>query len=192
MADSPKIIDFQTEAVGRLRRQVDALGEANAALLNRARSHGDAQSRIHAATLAALDAGSLEHLIHVVTQDWVDMLGVDAVAVALETSPDAVRLAPPGLQFIGPGLLGTWLDTGVSVDVRASEAAGLPLFGPAASLIQSQALIRLSLPPQWPRGVLALGSRAPRAFDGPGNAELFAFLGAICTRCLNHWLSIRA
>ena len=191
MADSPKIIDFQHEALGRLRARVDALGEANAALLNRARSHGDAQSRIHAATLAALDAGSLEHLIHVMTQDWVDILGIDAVAVALETSPEAVRLAPPGLQFIGPGLLGTWLDGKASVDVRASEA-GLPLFGPAADLIRAQALIRLHLPPQWPRGLLALGSREPRAFDGPGNAELFAFLGAICARCLNHWLSIRA
>lgn len=191
MADSPKVIDFQFEAMSRLRAQVDALGDAQAALLHFARSHGDIQSRIHAAVLAALDAGGPEHLIHVMTQDWVDILGLDAVAVALETSPEAVRLAPPGLQFIGPGQLGAWLDGGNAVSAR-DVAIGLPLFGPAADLIKSQALIRLPMNERWPRGVLALGSRAPGAFDGLGQVELLSFLGAVSARCLNHWLSVRA
>lgn len=191
MADSPKIIDFQFEAMSRLRAQVDALGEAHASLLRFARSHGDSQSRIHTAVLAAMDAGSPEHFIHVITQDWVDILGVDAVAVALETSPDAVRLAPPGLQFIGPGQLGEWLDGGSAVSARDVEI-GLPLFGPAASLIKSQALIRLPMGERWPRGLLALGSRSPHVFEGLGNVELLSFLGAVCARCLNHWLSVRA
>lgn len=191
MAEPPKIIDFQFEAMSRLRAQVDALGEAHASLLQFARSHGDSQSRIHTAVLAAMDAGSPEHFIHVLTQDWVDILGVDAVAVALETNPEAVRLAPPGLQFIGPGLLGAWLDGGSAVSARDVEI-GLPLFGPAAGLIKSQALVRLPMNDRWPRGVLALGSRSPHAFDGLGNVELLSFLGAVCARCLNHWLNSRA
>src|SRR5690606_31928465 len=119
----------------------------------------------------AMDAGSPEHLIHVITQDWVDILGVDAVAVALETSPEAVRLAPPGLQFIGPGQLGAWLDGGSAVSARDVEF-GLPLFGPASGLIKSQALVRLPMHSRWPRGMLALGSRNPQAFNGLGHVEL--------------------
>ncbi|HLU92125.1 MAG TPA: DUF484 family protein [Pedomonas sp.] len=191
MADAPNIIDFQIEAMSRMRAQVDALGEAHAALLQFARGHGDSQARIHAAALAAMDAGSPEHLIHVITQDWVDILGVDAVAVALETSPEAVRLAPPGLQFIGPGQLGAWLDGGSAVSARDVEF-GLPLFGPASGLIKSQALVRLPMHSRWPRGMLALGSRNPQAFNGLGHVELLSFLGAVCARCLNHWLSLRA
>lgn len=191
MADSPKIIDFQFEAMSRLRKQVDVLGESHASLLHAARSRGDSQSRIHTAVLAAMDAGSPEHLVHVMTQDWVDILGVDAVAVALETSPEAVRLAPPGLQFIGPGQLGAWLDGGNAFSVRDVEI-GLPLFGPAADLIKAQALIRLPMGERWPRGLIALGSRTPNAFERLGNGELLPFLGAVSARCLNYWLSIRA
>lgn len=187
MADPPKIIDFQFEAMSRLRAKVDALGESHASLLHVARSRGDSQSRIHTAVLAAMDAGSREHFVHVLTQDWVDILGLDAVAVALETSPDAVRLAPPGLQFIGPGQLGAWLDGGSAVSVRDVEI-GLPLFGPAAGLIKSQALIRLPMSGRWPRGLLALGSRTPNAFERLGTGELLSFLGAISARCLNYWL----
>ncbi|HEY4546279.1 MAG TPA: DUF484 family protein [Pedomonas sp.] len=189
--DSPKIIDFQFEAMSRLRAKVDALGEAHASLLQVARSRGDSQSRVHTAVLAALDAGSPEHFVHVITQDWVDILGLDAVAVALETSPEAVRLAPPGLQFIGPGQLGAWLDGRSTVSVRDVEL-GLPLFGPAADLIKSQALIRLPMDERWPRGLLALGSRTPHAFEKLANVELLSFLGAVSARCLNHWLSLRA
>lgn len=191
MAETPNIIDFQFEAMSRLRKQVDALGESHASLLAAARSRGDAQSRIHAAVLAMMDASSPEHFIHVLTQDWVDILGVDAVAIALETSPEAVRLAPPGLQFIGPGQLAAWLDGGSAVGARDVEI-GLPLFGPAAGLIKSQALIRLPMADRWPRGLLALGSRVPDAFETLANVELLSFLGAVSARCLGHWLSVQA
>lgn len=188
MDETPKVIDFQTEAIGRLRARVDALGEANAALLTFARGYGDAAARVHAAVLAALDAGSLEHLVHVITQDWVDMLGLDAIGLALETSPDVIRLAPTGLQFIGPGHLGQWLDTEQDVSLRTVEE-GAPLFGPAAGLIRAEALIRLPMAAPWPRGILALGSRVPDAFEGVRGTELFTFLGAVCARCLARWLN---
>src|SRR5690554_4246933 len=124
MSDA-KVIDFETHAIGRLRARVAALGEANADLLAHARGRNGAAAQVHAATLAAMDAEGLDHLIHVVTQDWVDMLGVDAVALSLD---------PAAAGTDGPGVL------------LRGVAQGAPLFGPAAPLIRCEALIRLQPP----------------------------------------------
>ncbi|MEX6724461.1 DUF484 family protein [Parapedomonas caeni] len=192
-SDPSKVVDFQTEAIGRLRARVDALGEANAVLLAYARGHAGAAAQIHAACLAAMDAQSLEHLVHVVTQDWVDILGLDAVAVALETSAQAVRMGPTGLQFLAPGALATWLDGVKDVRLEATPEhtgrEGTSMFGPAATLIRSQALIRLPLTPPLPRGVLALGSRIEHSFEGVHGTELLTFLGAVTARCISRWLT---
>ena len=183
-----KVIDFQTNAVARLRARVAALDEANADLLAYARGHAGAVTQIHAAALAALDAIDLDHLIHVVTQDWVDILGVDAVALALVDGEDAIRAGAQGMQLMDPAALVPLFAGGPDVTLRAVER-GAEVFGPAADLIRSEALIRLQLPQPLPAGVLALGARAAHNFEGGHGGELLAFLGSIVSRMLVRWLS---
>jgi hypothetical protein len=76
------VIDFEAAGMATMRARVAALGEANAGLLAYTRGHCGAVAQVHAAVLAALEADSRAHLVHIVTQDWVDILGVDAVALS--------------------------------------------------------------------------------------------------------------
>lgn len=181
------VIDFQSNAVARLRARVAALDEANADLLAYARGHTGAVAQIHAAALAAIDAEGLDHLIHVVTQDWVDILSVDAVALALVTKDQAIRAGSQGMQLLSAAALTSVFAGGPDVTLRAVDR-GADVFGPAADLIRSEALIRLHLPKPLPVGMLALGARAAHNFEGGHGGELLAFLGSVVSRMIARWL----
>ncbi len=189
MAES-KVVDFHTEALGRLRKQVAALGEEREELLSFARGHQGAAAQIHTAVLAVLDADGLDHLIHTITADWVDILGLDAVSLLLDAGRQQVRATTTGMQLLKnadvkklmPGDAPVLMDT---------TPRGAPAFGPAADLIGSQALIRLTLPKPLGTGILALGSRQAHSFDGVSSTSLLIFLGAVVERCLIRWMTAR-
>jgi hypothetical protein len=182
-----KVVDFQTEALLRLRTRVAALGEANNDLLAYARGHSGAVQQIHAAALAAMDATCFEHLLHVVTQDWVDILRVDAVGVGLMTHGQGIRAGANGLQFVDPEQVELWCHLLPVGQVR-SVPHGSPVFGPAAPLIRAEALIALRPQPPSPAGILALGSREAHAFGDHHGSELLGFLGGVVSRMIARWM----
>lgn len=180
-----QVISFRDNALIELREKVAALDEANADLVAFARGHSGAVSQIHAAALSALDAEGLDHLIHIVTQDWPDSLGLDAVAIALSAGDRGVRAGTSGLQMVAP----LYIDaaTAGAVVMRIVEQ-GDNVFGPAAELIRAEALIRLDLPEPLGTGLLALGSREAHAFESGHGSELLAFLGGVVSRMISRWL----
>ncbi len=182
------VLSFEQHAMARLRARVAALDEANSDLLTYARSHSGAVAEIHAAALAAMEATSLDHLIHVVTQDWVDILGVDAVALAFADEVNAVRAGLTGVQFVDPAELAPLMRRIPEVTLRAVDE-GAAVFGPAAPLIRSEALIRLTPAAPLPVGVLGLGSRQRHSFTGSHGGELLAFLGGVVSRTLARWVA---
>ncbi|MBA4759817.1 DUF484 family protein [Sphingosinicella sp.] len=183
------VLDFQSEALVRLRTRVAALGEANSDLLAYARGHAGAVQQIHAAALAAMDATDFEHLIHVVTQDWVDILRIDAVGLGLTTSGQGIRASASGVQFVDPEQVELWCHL-LPVGQARSVKHGSPVFGPAADLIRSEALIALKPTPPAPTGIIALGSRAPHNFGDYHGNELLAFLGDVVSRMIARWMQI--
>jgi uncharacterized protein len=185
-----KVVDFQTEALGRLRKQVAALGEEREELLSFARGHQGASAQIHAAVLAVLDADGLDHLIHIITADWVDILGLDAIALLLEAGKQQVRATSTGMQLL-KGAEFKKLMPGDATVLLETTAHGAPAFGPAEKLILSQGLIRLQLPKPLGNGILALGSRAEHSFDGVSSTSLLVFLGAVVERCLIRWMTAK-
>ena len=184
-----KVVDFQSEALVRLRTRVAALGEANSDLLAYARGHSGAVQQIHAAALAALDATGFEHLLHVVTQDWAQILRVDAVGIGLTTQGQGIRAGAQGLQFIDPEQVELWCHLLPVGQVR-SVNHGSPVFGLAAPLIRAEAMIALHLEPPLPGGILALGSRESHAFGDHHGSELLGFLGQVVSRMIARWLLI--
>lgn len=184
-----KVIDFHDSGVAALRRRVAEVEEANQDLIAFARGHSGAVSAIHAAVLAAIDADGLEHLVHIVTQVWPDMLGLDAVAVAVIAGPDGVRADAAGLQAVDPRLLERSLRAIEGVVLRG-VARGHPLFGPAADLIRAEALVRLDPAGRIESGLLALGQRRPQGFDTRHGSELLVFLGSVVSRTLARWLAV--
>jgi len=86
-----RVISFENHALANLRARVAAAEEANQDLIAFARGHSGAVSSIHQAVLAAIETEGLDHLLHVVTQEWPQILGLDAVAVALFAGDTGVR-----------------------------------------------------------------------------------------------------
>ncbi len=184
------VVDFQVEALGRMRTKMARLDEEHAQLLAFARGNQGATAQVHAAVLAALDADSFEHLIHVITADWVDILGLDGVVILLESGRQLMRASATGIQLLKSGDIAKLMPGDLPV-ILESTPNGAPAFGPAANLIGSQALIRLSPAKPMPRGVLALGSRDDHSFEGVASTALLTFLGGVIERCLTRWMTTK-
>lgn len=182
-----KVIEFEHGAVASLRRRVAEVEEANQDLIAFARGHSGAVAAIHRAVLAAIDAEGLDHLIHVVTHQWPDLLGVDAVALALWAGDRGMRADMGGLQLVDARMLQRGLG-GIDGVLLRDVGRGHPLFGPASDLIRAEALVQLSGTPPLPAGVLALGQRRAQGFETRHGSELLIFLGDTLGRAVARWL----
>lgn len=170
-----------------LRARVAEVEEANQDLIAFARGHSGAVSAIHAAVLAAIEAEGFDHLVHIVTQQWPDTLGLDVVAIALHVGDKGMRADHAGLQFVDPRLIARATE-GVEGVVLHGVGRGHPLFGEAADLIRAEALVRLDNPAPLPSGLLALGQRAGLGFETRHGSELLRFLGEVLSRMIGRWL----
>ena len=182
-----QVISFEERAVARLRARLGAVEEANQDLIAFARGHSGAVASIHAAVLAAIEADGIERLLHVVTQEWPLILGIDAVSLALVVGDGVFRADGYGVQRVAPAILVRSITQVHGVEMRTVER-GHPLFGPACTLIRAEALIRLESEAPLPSGLLALGQREVQGFETRHGSELLVFLGRILTRCMARWL----
>ncbi len=182
-----KVIDFEDRAMASLRRRVAEVEEANQDLIAFARGHSGAVSAIHEAVIAAVDAEGLDHLIHIITHHWPDVLGVDAVALALFVGDKGIRADMSGLQFVESRMIERAI-AGIEGVVLRGVERGHPLFGPASELIRTEALIRLDGEAPLPSGLLALGQRRAQGFETRHGSELLLFLGRVTTRMMGRWL----
>jgi uncharacterized protein YigA (DUF484 family) len=182
------VIPFEERAVAHLRQRLGAAEEANQDLIAFARGHSGAVTSIHNAVLAAMDADSIEGLLHVVTQEWPLILGIDAVALSLIVGERGFRADGSGVQVVDPQILRKAAEAVDGVEMRTVER-GHPLFGPACDLIRAEALIRIDCEPPFPCGLLTLGQRAELSLDAHGS-ELLVFLGASLAAMIRKWLIV--
>ncbi|MCA1652665.1 MAG: DUF484 family protein [Sphingomicrobium sp.] len=182
-----RVIPFEERAVAHLRQRLGAAEEANQDLIAFARGHSGAVASIHEAVLAAIDADGFDALIHIVTQEWPLILGIDAAAVALIVGDQGFRADANGVQMVTPQLLERTMETIDGVMLR-NVGRGHPLFGPASTLIRSEALIRLDADAPLPSGLLVLGQREAQSLEGRHGSELLLFLGRSITAMMRRWL----
>jgi len=182
-----QVIPFEERAVARLRERLGMVEEANQDLLAFARGHSGAVASIHDAMLAALEADGLEALFHVVTQEWPLILGLDSVAIALVVGGKGFRADADGVQFVASQMVDRAMD-GVDGVVMRNVGRGHPLFGPACSLIRSEALVSIDSERPLPYGLLALGQRTAQPLDGRHGSELLLFLGRGLAAMIRRWL----
>jgi len=182
------VIPFEERAVAHLRERLGEVQEANQDLIAFARGHSGAVASIHEAVLAAIETDGVEALLHVVTQEWPLMLGIDAVALSLIIGDKGFRADGSGIQHVDPAILRRAIDAVDGVEMRKVER-GHPLFGPACDLIRAEALIRIDCEPPLPAGLLALGQRAELNLDGRHGSELLMFLGRTLAVMIRKWLT---
>jgi uncharacterized protein YigA (DUF484 family) len=180
---------MQRYMLERLRGELGKLQDSQNDLIATARENLSIQSRIHASILALLGATTLEHLIEVITTDLAVHLEVDSVVLGFEALD---RVAPGqqarGLRLFPRGRIDRLMAGAREVLLIADAPGDSELFGSAATLVRSQALLRMQLRRDAPMGVLAFGARDPQKFHPGQGSELLTFLGRVVELSIRAWL----
>ena len=182
-----RVIQFEPSALANLRERLGAVESANEDLIAFARGHSGAVSSIHSAVLAAIDATDFEALVATVTGDWPALLGIDVVSLAIVVGDEGFLISGSGVGAVEAQIIDRALASLDEVELRAVDR-GHVLFGPAASGIAAEALIRVDCGADLPYGLLALGQREAEQVSAGHGANLLRFLGqslaAMIGRCL--------
>lgn len=174
-----QIISFEGQAVARLRERLGAVEEANEDLIAFARGHWDAVASINAATLAAIEAPSVDALFDVIARRWPAILGIDQVAIGLVVGSRGFLADGDTIERVEPAFVERMVDGLPPVDVRSVDC-GHPLFGPTARrCVRAEALIRIDGPRPYPYGLLALGQDTELSADSGHGSALLLFLGRV-------------
>jgi len=185
------VLDFQHFMLDRLRRDAARLHDEQRTLIATSRSNLASQCRVHKAALTILRAQSFEHLLQIVTTDLAVLIDVDVVTIAVESSSAPTRRLPmPGIHLLQEGtveaLLGADRDVLLSTGVHGDPT----LYGAAAGLVRSQALLRLNFRRSAPVGLMCVGTRKPETFHPGLGTELLSFLARTLEITISQWLSL--
>ncbi len=191
--DGETVLDMQQFMLRRLQGEVTRLDNYQRELLTTSRINQAAQGQVHRAALTLLEATGFEHLIHVCINDLPAILDVDAVTLCIEAGDELSprRARTNGVYVLDPGTVRALL--GGAEAILMSDVRGDPaIFGPAAGLVRSQALVRVHASSRAPVGLLALGSRDADRFEAGQATELLSFLAHLLERLIRGWLELPA
>ncbi len=185
------VVDLQTFMIERLRNEVARVTTARDELIEHARDNLTTQNRIHRAVVALLEARSFEHFIETATTDLAVILDLDVVTIGVEQDWNDRRQAPVrGVCRLEPGFVDALLGPGGKLLLRDETEGEVAIFKAGAGLVQSDALIRLSISPEAPKALLAFGSRQPGHFHPGQGTELLSFLGRVVENSIRAWLDL--
>jgi uncharacterized protein len=185
------VVDMQHFMLQRLRSDLARAKTQQRALIATSRSNLTSQNRIHAAVLAILGATSFEQLLQTVTTDLAVLLDVDVVTIGVESAASAQpRLPLHGIQILRRGTVDDLLGAERDTLLRADTAGDAALFGSAAGLVRSQALLRLDVSEHAPVGLLCIGTRRPDKFHPGQGTELLSFLARVTELTIAAWLDL--
>jgi uncharacterized protein YigA (DUF484 family) len=184
-----EVVDLQGAMLSRMRSERAQREKQSSELIDASRVNLQSQKRVHAAVIAILSARSLDHMIEILTIDLAGLLNVDAVALCLEggmVTPTSAQ----GLRVVPVGTIDKILDVSRTVSLRENVEGDRRIYGEAAGLVRSEAMLRLSVREDAPCALLAMGSREPDRFHTGQGSELLTFLARILEHSIRTWLDL--
>lgn len=184
------VVDFQQFLHERQRRELNRVNLEYRNLITVSRGNLASQSRVHKAALTILAAPSFGQLLQIVTTDLAVVLDVDVVTIVVENIAGITpRFNTHGVHLVDAGTVEELLGPDKTVIYEADVAGDPTLFGGAAGLVRSQALLRLRFGRETPIGLLCIGTRKPGRFHPRLGIELLGFLGRIVGLSIGLWLN---
>jgi uncharacterized protein YigA (DUF484 family) len=183
------VIDLQRFLMDRQKDDLNELRLAAQEVIETSRGNMSSQTRTHSAVLALLSANDFDHLLRIINDDIPLLLDVDVATIGFELGDGAPQaLAAANIRPFQPGDIDTVLDPDYDVVLLKEVAESKAVFGSAASLVRSAALLRLRPGRTVPAGMIAIGARSPGFFHPRQGTELITFLARVAERCVHRWL----
>ena len=184
------VVDFQHFQIERLRRDLARVNLEHRTLIAASRGNLASQSRVHKAVIAIMAAASFEQLLQTVTTDLAVLLDVDIVTIGVEsTAAPTGRLSLNGIRLLKEGAVDALLGPERAALLRVDAPGEAVLYGAAAGLVRSQALLRVSIGRSAPTGLLCIGARRIGRFSPGLGTELLGFLARVLGIAIAQWLS---
>jgi uncharacterized protein YigA (DUF484 family) len=177
------VVNFQQAMVSKLRQDKQRADDRTRNMVDNARQNMTLLSRIHAAVVRLLEARHFDELNEMINTELALMLEVDVVALVMEGEPDDQTA---NVRFVEPGMIDAFLE-GQDSQLHTNMEGDERLYGPAARLVKSQALLRLTMPQETPDALLIFGSRDPLMFTDGQGTELIGFLGDVIERLIRRF-----
>lgn len=183
------VYDFQEAMIRRLKDRVEETAEVARELIDNSRDNLNSQARVHECVLRLLNVSSFEQLINTVQTDLPVILDMDVTALAVE-SANAAAFPVRSVTLVPPGFVDRLIGADRNMLLRAHISGDPDLFGAAAPLVQSDALIRLQISTGSPPALLAFGHRDPEKFHSGQATELIGFLSEVLAQLVRIWLDL--
>ena len=185
-----KVADFQSYLVQRLRDDKESVLNNTRELVEISRENMSNVARIHDASLKLIEAYNFQEFVHTIIHDLSPVLGTDMAVLAVESSEhDAMTMHTTGMRVVPQGTVNAWM--GDRPVVLNAHIQGNPdLYAGGATLVQSEALLRVDISLNTPPAVLAFGSRDPEFFRDGQATDLVGYLARVCERCFRLWLDL--
>lgn len=184
------IVDFQQYLVKRLKEDREQVLNTAHGIMETARSNMNNTTRLHRAVLRLLEAHSFTEFIETITSDLATQLDVDICTLVVEAERGHIpHIHVAGIRMVPEGTIDMWL-AGRPILLQSDISGVEPIYGGGATLVRSQALVRVTIAHDTPPALLAFGSRDPQMFvDGQGT-ELITFLSNVVERLFRSWLQL--
>lgn len=183
------VVDMQRFVVERLRRQVDDMKVASDRLVTTTRTNMSLIERTMECALALLYARDFSELTQILHDDLPVHLGVDAVACAFESETLPLE-AGQTVRSLPPGYVAKLMGNESNI-IRAEIEGEATIYGGAAGLVRSDAIVALPEGEGLPVGLFAVGCRMPGHFEPGQGTELIAFLGHVTRYAVGRWWTLQ-
>ena len=187
-SEGDRIVDFQNIMIEKIKKNLKDLQHNQGHLIDTSRNNLTTQAQVHEAVLCLLETEALNHIGHIVTQDWADMLHIDVIRICFEVDHP---INPPALKeitLLQKGRVNEYLNQEDLILLRGEANVSEDIFGPAKPLVKTEALIKIPKTKYNPPGILAFGSRDLDMFYPGQGTELLRFLGKSYHKCMIQWL----
>jgi len=195
------VVDFQKHMASSLQKGMQGLKQKYEGLIVSSRDNMSTLAQVHQAAIALVKARNLEQLLEVITLDLSHWFDVDVVRLAMESAAPEfyetwyTEKNYSGLSFIERGvcdiaLLGKDKQALLVENVTKTPVYGFSqIFADCDGLVNSCALLRMSMPLVNKTALLAFGVREADRFHPHHAVDLLQFLARIVEIRLDQCLS---
>jgi hypothetical protein len=101
---------------------------------------------------------------------------------------DIPHVLTNNIRILPEGTINDWMN-GRDILLQSNISGIEAIYGGGATLVQSQALLRIDISMGTPPALLAFGSRDPLMFEDGQGVEMITFLARVVERAFRSWLT---